>query len=68
MHELQNRILEYDQAIGHACDVMAELDVLLSFAEASRAYNYHRPQMVDELVIDIVQGRYGNIGMMFIVC
>lgn len=61
VHELQNRILVYDQAMGHACDVTAELDVLLSFAEASRTYNYQRPQMVGEPVIDIVQGRYVDI-------
>ena len=46
--------------MGHSCDVCAELDVLLSFAEASRAYDYRRPEMVDEPVIDIVQGRYAT--------
>ena len=42
----------------YACDVCAELDCLLSFAEASTAGNFVRPQMVEENVIDIKQGRY----------
>ncbi|KIM89101.1 hypothetical protein PILCRDRAFT_211886 [Piloderma croceum F 1598] len=58
VQELQSRILVYDKAIGHACDVCAELDVLLSFAEASRGYDYRQPRMVNESVIDIVGGRH----------
>jgi DNA mismatch repair protein MSH5 len=60
IQELQSRILVYDEAMGHACDVCAELDVLLSFAEVSRAYDYRRPRMVDESVIDIIGGRYAS--------
>jgi DNA mismatch repair protein MSH5 len=60
IQELQSRILVYDKAMGHACDVCAELDVLLSFAEASRAHDYRRHQMVDESVIDIIGGRYAS--------
>lgn len=41
-----------------ACDVCAELDCLLAFAEASRAYNYCRPQMSEDTIIDIDQGRH----------
>lgn len=58
IHDLENKVIVYDEAMGHACDVCAELDVLLSFAEASRAYDYCRPQMVDEPIINIVQGRH----------
>jgi DNA mismatch repair protein MSH5 len=58
MQELLEDILVYEQSMSHACDVCAELDCLLSFAEASRLYNYQRPQMVEENVIDIYQGRY----------
>lgn len=61
IQELQGRILIYDEAMVHACDVCAELDVLLSFAEASRAYDYRRPRMVDESIIDIVGGRYASV-------
>ncbi|KAF8073753.1 DNA mismatch repair protein MutS [Lyophyllum atratum] len=55
---LLDEILVYDTAIGQACHVCAELDCLLSFAEASRMYDYHRPHMVEDNVIDINQGRH----------
>ncbi|KII86749.1 hypothetical protein PLICRDRAFT_164045 [Plicaturopsis crispa FD-325 SS-3] len=55
---LLEKILEHDEAMTHACDVCAELDCLLSFAEASRAYDYCRPVMVEENVMNIVQGRH----------
>ena len=58
---LLEEILVYDQVMGHACDVCAELDCLLSFAEASRMYNYQRPRMVEENIIDIQQGRCGAV-------
>jgi DNA mismatch repair protein MSH5 len=58
IQELLEDILIYEQSMSHACDVCAELDCLLSFAEASRVYNYQRPQMVEENIIDIYQGRY----------
>lgn len=47
----------YNEAMGEACDVCAELDCLISFAEASRAYDYRRPCMVEDNVIEIAQGR-----------
>ncbi|KIJ64516.1 hypothetical protein HYDPIDRAFT_40260 [Hydnomerulius pinastri MD-312] len=58
IQELLDKILVCDQAMGNACDVCAEFDCLLSFAEAARAFNYRRPQMVEEPIIDIVQGRH----------
>jgi DNA mismatch repair protein MSH5 len=57
IQELQNRILVHDLAMEDACDACAELDVLLSFAEASRANDYRRPRMVNESIIDIIGGR-----------
>lgn len=44
--------------MSNACDVCAELDCLLSLADASRTYNYTRPFMVEEDVIHVVQGRH----------
>lgn len=58
IHELGRKVLLCDEAMTNACDICAELDVLLSFAESSRAYEYRRPTIVDEPVIDIVQGRH----------
>lgn len=58
VQSLLEKILVYDEEMTHACDVCAELDCLLSFAEASRACNYVRPQMTEENVLDIKQGRH----------
>lgn len=61
IQELLDEILVYDQSMTHACAVCAELDCLLAFAEASRMYNYRRPHMVEENIIDIYQGRYDAV-------
>jgi len=61
VQELLDHVLMSDDAIGAACDVCAELDCLLSFAEASQLYEYKRPQMVDQNIIEIIQGRCASI-------
>ncbi|EEB95039.1 hypothetical protein MPER_06053 [Moniliophthora perniciosa FA553] len=58
IQELLEEMLVHDNAIAHACDVCAELDCLLAFAEVSRTHEYRRPVMVEDNVIDIVQGRH----------
>ncbi|KAF8627457.1 hypothetical protein AX17_006270 [Amanita inopinata Kibby_2008] len=58
VQELLAEVLPSCEAINQACKVCAELDCLLSFAAASRAYNYRRPVMVDDNVIDIKEGRH----------
>ncbi|CAL1712854.1 unnamed protein product [Somion occarium] len=58
VYDLQMKVLEYEKAISAACDVCAELDCLLSFADASRAYNFNRPEMSEDNVIDIKGGRH----------
>lgn len=55
---LLEEVLVYDTQISYACDVCAELDCLLAFADVSTAYDYRRPVMVEDNIIDIVQGRY----------
>jgi DNA mismatch repair protein MSH5 len=59
IHELAEKVLPFSEAISEACDICAELDCLLCFAEATNQYNYRRPQMSEENVINIKQGRYG---------
>ena len=54
---LLEKILTYDEAMTLTCDICAELDCLLSFAQASRIYGYHRPRIVEDNIIDIRQGR-----------
>ncbi|KAF9267356.1 hypothetical protein L218DRAFT_970816 [Marasmius fiardii PR-910] len=55
---LLEEVLAYDRVICRVCDVCAELDCLLSFADVSSAYEYRRPSMVDGNIIEIVQGRH----------
>ncbi|KAH8114747.1 muts domain V-domain-containing protein [Phellopilus nigrolimitatus] len=55
---LLDKILLFDDAIAQACDACAELDCLLCFAGSSRAYNYCRPVMTEDNIIDIRQGRH----------
>jgi hypothetical protein len=57
IHDLAERVLPFAEAISEACDICAELDCLLCFAEAANLYNYRRPQMSSENVINIKQGR-----------
>ncbi|KAG2153131.1 DNA mismatch repair protein MutS [Suillus bovinus] len=58
VQELSERILVFSEGMRRTCDVCAEVDCLLAFAEASRAYNYCRPQMSEDPIIDIDQGRH----------
>ena len=58
IQSLLDRILVHAPAIALACDTNAELDCLLCFATASRTYQYVRPTMVEENVIDVKAGRH----------
>ena len=57
VQELLEEVLKCNEVIGTACTVCAELDCLLSFAAASRQYNYRRPEMVQDNILKITQGR-----------
>lgn len=65
LQELLNEVLVSDEAIASACDVAAELDCLLSFAEASRLYTFRRPEMIDENYVEIIQGRSAQDFILF---
>ncbi|KAF9019023.1 hypothetical protein BDZ89DRAFT_1103526 [Hymenopellis radicata] len=54
---LEEILVHYD-LVAEACDVFAELDCLLAFADAARMYDYHRPNMVEENITYIKQGRH----------
>ncbi|TAJ11449.1 DNA mismatch repair protein MutS [Marinilabiliaceae bacterium JC017] len=60
--KLYNNLLlslaEYIPAIQHNASLLARLDVLLSFNKLAAANNYVRPQINDELNIDIKAGRH----------
>jgi DNA mismatch repair protein MutS len=44
--------------IQHNAHIIAQLDCLLCFANNARTYNYHRPTLVNEPVLNIVEGRH----------
>lgn len=56
--ELVMAIADYIPAIQQNAIHLARLDVLLSFANISRAYKYIRPVICEENVLDIKQGRH----------
>jgi len=58
IQELLEEVLKCDESIAVACDVCAELDCLLSFSEASRIHDFQRPEMTEENIVEIVQGRF----------
>lgn len=45
-------------AIQTNAHVIAQLDCLLSFANIAKQYHYHRPDVVEQPVLDITQGRH----------
>ena len=49
---------DYTQAIQLDAVLIAQLDVLLSFAEIARTNNYVKPEMNESYVIDIKEGRH----------
>lgn len=58
IQSLLEEILVHSEVMMKSCEVCAELDVLLSLAQTSRMNGYVRPEMVEENIIDIVQGRH----------
>lgn len=58
---LLDEVLRHGPTMEDASSVCAELDCLLSFAGAARAFDYRRPRIVEDPIIDIVQGRYACV-------
>lgn len=58
LDELLDSILSAQTQILGATDSLAEMDCLMAFATATRDYQLHRPQMVEENVIKIQRGRH----------
>ena len=57
IQELLEEIIPSMAAILATCDVCAELDCLLSFSGAAMMYDYRRPHMVEENIIELIQAR-----------
>jgi DNA mismatch repair protein MutS len=56
--ELRLELVTHASRIREAAGLLAEVDVLASLAEAAIKYDYHRPEILDEDVIEIVGGRH----------
>src|SRR6185437_12973258 len=48
----------YIASIQTNAHIIAQIDCLLCFANNAKQYNYHRPTLVNEPVLDIKQGRH----------
>lgn len=57
-HEICDRVVALAREIGVFAGVVAELDVLLCFADRAAARSWVRPTIVSEPALHIVQGRH----------
>uniref|UniRef100_A0A7E4VW45 DNA_MISMATCH_REPAIR_2 domain-containing protein n=1 Tax=Panagrellus redivivus TaxID=6233 RepID=A0A7E4VW45_PANRE len=55
---LQTLILKRANSLCQGVEVAAHLDCLLSLAAVAREYDWHRPKLVDEAVIDVTNARH----------
>lgn len=57
VEDLVEKVLVHEETLTQICDLCAELDCLLSFAQAARTYDFNMPEMCEDNVIRIVKGR-----------
>lgn len=55
---LRAQVVKTASALRGAADAVATLDALMSFAEASSRYGYHRPEIDASQVLEIERGRH----------
>ena len=56
--QLRTSVQEASNRLQATADVLAQLDVLASLAELARQRSYARPELVDDVTLDIVDGRH----------
>jgi DNA mismatch repair protein MutS len=56
--QVREQVLAQLASIQQTAGALAQLDVLAAFAETARLYNYCRPEVRDEGVLDIREGRH----------
>ncbi len=56
--DLRDKVKAESHRINSQTEILAELDTLISLAEAAREYNYCRPLLKDNKVIEIKGGRH----------
>lgn len=57
VEDLLEKVLIHEEALTQICDLCAELDCLLSFAQAARTYGFNMPDMCEDNIIRVVKGR-----------
>jgi DNA mismatch repair protein MSH5 len=58
VHELAERILEYDHLLNEVSDICGELDSLVALARGAQNHNLVRPRVTEENIIQIKSGRH----------
>ncbi|XP_067679638.1 mutS protein homolog 5-like [Haliotis asinina] len=58
LHRLQNKILEHTDVLYLVMEHAAELDCLMALATCAREFDYVKPELVKDPVIDIKAGRH----------
>lgn len=56
--KVREQVTEHVDVIGLTGRLLSVVDVILSFAEAARRYNYTRPELDGSLRLEIVDGRH----------
>jgi len=56
--ELRDFLLQFRSVLQQTAGFLAELDVLAGWAELARDRNYCRPELCDEPILEIVEGRH----------
>ena len=57
-NELRELVAQAASRLQATANALAEIDVIASLAELARSRNYVRPQVVEEPVLEIVEGRH----------
>ncbi|EME87606.1 uncharacterized protein MYCFIDRAFT_201191 [Pseudocercospora fijiensis CIRAD86] len=55
---LAQRVLEYEDLIVSCSEVCGEVDALVALTQGAKLYNLVRPQMIDDNIIKIKEGRH----------
>lgn len=58
IHELALDVLKYEDSLIAASDLCADLDCFLALAEGAKRYNFCRPKLTQENIVNIKGGRH----------
>ncbi|TIA61527.1 hypothetical protein D6C77_03421 [Aureobasidium pullulans] len=58
IHELAEKILQYEDLLTTASDICAEIDCILALAQGARNHNLVRPRLTESNILDIRGGRH----------